>query len=61
MRALLDYLDGKKTYCACAVIGALLFGSWQGWWKIPPEVYTGLMAVAIAFLRLGVSKVNPPL
>ncbi len=56
MKALLEYLDGKKTYVIAAITLALLFGSWQGWWKLPTEVYAALMAVGLMFLRRGVAK-----
>jgi hypothetical protein len=59
MKALLDWLDGKKTYLTCAAGGIALFGSWQGWWKLPPEIYGCLMALALAFLRHGVEKAGP--
>lgn len=55
---LLNFLSGKKTYLACIAIFALLFGTWQGWWKIPDEVYTALIAAGLMFLRLGVSKIQ---
>lgn len=53
---ILQLLSGKKTYLTTVAIVALLFGQWQGWWKIDPAVYTALTAAAIAFLRAGVSK-----
>lgn len=58
MQPLLTYLDGKKTYYAAGLILALLFGTWQGWWKIPAEVYQALLAAALIFLRLGVAKLQ---
>ena len=60
LKAMLDWIDGRKTYLTCAGAGALLFGSWQGWWKLPPEIYGALMALAIACLRHGVEKASPP-
>jgi hypothetical protein len=56
MNQFLELLSGKKTYCAAALIGALLFGNWQGWWKIPPEVYSALMALGLCFLRNGIKS-----
>jgi hypothetical protein len=56
MNSLLQLLSGKKTYLTVAVIGVLLFGSWQHWWTIPAEFYAGLAALALAFLRSGVAK-----
>lgn len=56
MKALLEFLDGKKTHLTAVLILALLFGSWQGWWKLPSEVYEALMAAGLIFLRLGVAK-----
>ncbi|MGB7767438.1 MAG: hypothetical protein WBN22_01095 [Verrucomicrobiia bacterium] len=56
MNALIQVLSGKKTYFTSIAIVALLFGQWQGWWKIDPGVYTALTAAAIAFLRAGVAK-----
>ncbi|MGD0744145.1 MAG: hypothetical protein ABSA45_03225 [Verrucomicrobiota bacterium] len=56
MNTLLQFLSGKKTYVTTAAIGVLLFGTWQGWWTIPSEVYLALMAAALAFLRAGVGK-----
>ncbi len=53
---LLSGLSGKKTYLTAIAIGVLLFGQWQGWWKIDQNVYLALTAAAIAFLRAGVAK-----
>jgi hypothetical protein len=58
--ALLTFLSGKKTYLTIGAIGVLLFGVWQGWWKVPDEVYLALMALALAFLRNSISKSPPP-
>jgi hypothetical protein len=55
---MIEYLEGKKTYVTGAVIFALLFGNWQGWWKIPTEVYAGLLSLEMVFLRMGVSKIE---
>ena len=55
MNALLSFLSGKKTYLTLLAIGVLLFGSWQGWWKIPVEFYGGLAALALAFLRSSIA------
>ncbi len=60
MKTFLDWLSGKKTYLTCLAAGALLFGSWQGWWKLPPEIYAALAALATAFLRAGISKLQGP-
>src|SRR5690349_7370272 len=46
-------LQGKKTHITCAVMLMMLFGSWQGWWKVPAEVMQGLNALALMFLRAG--------
>jgi len=54
--ALLQLLSGKKTYFTTAAIGVLLFGQWQGWWKIDQNVYLALTAAAVAFLRAGIGK-----
>ena len=59
MNPLLQFLSGKKTYLVCALAGILLFGDWQKWWTMPPEIYAGLTALAIAFLRAGVAKIQP--
>ena len=56
MNALLQLISGKKTYLTTIAIGALLFGQWQGWWKIDQNVYLAMTAAAIAFLRAGVAK-----
>jgi hypothetical protein len=53
-----QWLQGKKTYLTCLVVGVLLFGSWQKWWQLPPEIYAGLAALATAFLRAGIAKVG---
>jgi hypothetical protein len=55
-----QWLQGRKTYLTCLAVGALLFGSWQKWWQLPPEVYAGLAALAMAFLRAGIAKVEGP-
>jgi hypothetical protein len=57
---LLTFLSGKKTYLTVAAIGAILFGVWQAWWKVPSEVYVALMALALAFLRNGISNGPTP-
>lgn len=56
MNPLLQLLSGKKTYLTTLAIGVLLFGSWQHWWQIPDQIYVGLMAAAVAFLRAGIAK-----
>ena len=53
-----QWLQGRKTYLTCLAVGALLFGSWQKWWQLPPEIYAGLAALATAFLRAGIAKVQ---
>jgi hypothetical protein len=53
-----QWLQGKKTYLTCLAVGMLLFGSWQKWWQLPPEIYAGLAALATAFLRAGIAKVG---
>lgn len=60
LNTLLAFLSGKKTYLTTAVIGLLLFGVWQKWWTVPPEIYAALFAAAIAFLRSGISKSSDP-
>jgi len=51
-----QWLQGRKTYLTCLTVGVLLFGSWQKWWQLPPEIYAGLAALATAFLRAGIAK-----
>ncbi len=58
MQEAMNWLSGKKTYLACGLGGVLMFGSWQKWWTLPPEIYAGMMAFAIAFLRNAVAKVE---
>jgi len=53
-----QWLQGRKTYLTCLAAGVLLFGSWQKWWQLPPEIYAGLAALATAFLRAGIAKVE---
>jgi hypothetical protein len=53
-----DVLSGKKTYLACGAIFVSLFGEWQGWWKLDPEWYAAMTAAGLAFLRMGVSKIQ---
>ena len=53
-----QWLQGRKTYLTCLAVGVLLFGSWQKWWQLPPEMYAGLAALATAFLRAGIAKVE---
>ena len=60
MNTLLQFLSGKKTYLTVATIGILLFGTWQAWWTIPSDVYLALMALALAFLRNGISNGPTP-
>ncbi|MGO8839463.1 MAG: hypothetical protein ACLP7I_12025 [Limisphaerales bacterium] len=60
MNTWLQFLSGKKTYLTITAIFVLLFGVWQAWWKVPNEVYVALMALALAFLRNGISSGPPP-
>ena len=53
---LLAFFNGKKTYLVSGVICALVFGVWQGWWKVPSEAYAALTAMAIMALRSGVAR-----
>lgn len=53
---IVQFLSGKKTYLTSIAIFILLFGQWQGWWKIDQNVYLALTAAAVAFLRAGVAK-----
>jgi hypothetical protein len=53
---LIQFLSGKKTYLTAIVAGVLLFGDWQHWWQMPDQVYDGLMALALVFLRAGIAK-----
>ena len=56
MNQIPTWFEGKKTYLTCLVAGALLFGSWQGWWRLPAEIYAGLATLATACLRAGISR-----
>ena len=56
MKEIQQWFEGRKTYLTCLVGGGLLFGSWQGWWQLPTEVYAGLAALATAFLRAALSR-----
>ena len=58
MNTLLHSLPGYKTYITAAIVGVLLFGSWQAWWKLPPEIYAGLFTLALVFLRAAVGRVS---
>lgn len=58
--AWLDKLQGKKTYLTGLTIFILVFGTWQGWWKIDQEIYNGLMAALVVFLRMGVAASSAP-
>lgn len=65
MKTLLEFLDGRKTYCAIGGIFVLTFCYWQGWVKLPDQVANSLTTAAIdavpmIFLRMGISKVNKP-
>lgn len=53
---LFNALAGKKTHGTCVLLLVLLFGSWQGWWQLPPEIDKALLALALIFLRTGVSR-----
>src|ERR1043165_7887109 len=56
MNALLTGLQGYKTYITVSIVFVLLFGTWQKWWVVPPDIYAGLGALALAFLRMGVKN-----
>jgi hypothetical protein len=56
MNSLLLALQGKKTYLVVIAASVLLFGSWQHWWIIPDQIYQGLMALAVLFLRNGFQR-----
>lgn len=51
---ILSSVRGRKTYITAAIALGMLFGSWQGWWKIPQEVYSAMMFIVLVFLRNGV-------
>ncbi|MGO8675111.1 MAG: hypothetical protein ACLQVX_04480 [Limisphaerales bacterium] len=53
-----QWLQGRKTYLTCLAVGVLLFGSWQKWWQLPPEIYAGLATLALTFLRAGIAKIE---
>ncbi len=59
MKSWIETLDGLKTYLTCTVILALLVAHWAGWLALPPEAYAALFAIAIVFLRAGVTKSGP--
>jgi hypothetical protein len=44
-------LASLKRYSLPVIIGILVFGSWQGWWVIPKEIYAALIALEMGFLR----------
>jgi len=57
--ALLSYLrrlQGKRTYIVVAIGGALCFGAWQGWWKVPAPIISGLELLAIMFIRAAIAN-----
>ena len=56
MKTLIDSLRGKRTYVVGITILVLCFGVWQGWWKIPQEVYTALLGAGLVFLRMAMSN-----
>ncbi len=56
LKELIQSLQGKKTYTVGAVVCLLVFGSWQGWWKVPDGAYRVLEALGLIFLRHGVKK-----
>jgi len=60
MNGLLIFLQGKKTYLMAVLIVGLLVGQASGWWKLPPELYAGMCALALAFLRAGVARIDQP-
>ncbi len=60
MNTLQQWFQGRKTYLTCVTVGVLLFGSWQGWWRLPAEIYAGLAALAAAFLRAGIASLQGP-
>lgn len=56
MNQLLQSLQGYKTHSTCAIVMALCLGQWFKWWTLPTEVYIALAAMALSFLRSGVSR-----
>lgn len=56
MKAFLNALPGYKTYITVTLAAFLLFGSWQHWWTIPPEIYGMLAALVAAFIRAGLTR-----
>jgi len=49
-------LAGRCTYLTSLLAAALLFGSWQGWWRIPPEFGSMLSALATVLLRAALTR-----
>lgn len=53
-----QFFSGKRTHLTGLLALVLCFGQWQDWWKLPAEVYGMLFALAIVFLRAGVSNAS---
>jgi hypothetical protein len=52
----LSFLNGRKTHLTVVVVLMLCVCKWQGWLKVPDEVYVALLAVGLSFLRSGVAR-----
>ena len=57
----LDSISGYRTYITCLISLVLLICNWQGWLKLPGEIYSGLMFVALWFLRSAIGSTAPPM
>jgi hypothetical protein len=63
MQAVLDWLNGKKTYIVAILLAVFDIGVAVGWWPVDSAVWQSVNAIlaafGLAFLRAGVAKSGP--
>lgn len=63
MQAILDFLNGKKTYIVAILLAVFDVGVAFGWWTFDSAVIQAvnalLAAFGLGFLRAGVTKSGP--
>ncbi len=58
MKALLQLIDGRKTYIVTGLAVAYLFGASVGWWTVDERILGILGFGGLASLRSAVKKIE---
>lgn len=56
MKAILEFLSGKKTYVVAVLVAALGVCQGMEWFAVPDALYALLGAIGLGTLRAGVNK-----